>query len=121
MVVGSVLQVSQQQIERRYMRIKKQKLSKAALREGTSYPSDLPEFLYIALEEEDDEECECAVCEGDDEKNDCKSPKKYLPEIVKDVKRMKTGTLVGVYRLVARHKVDVVLVDVDNKGNKLRR
>ena len=101
--------------------IKKRKLGKAALREGTSDPSDLPEFLHIALEEEDDEECECAVCEGDDEENDCKSPKRYVPEIVKDIEQMKTGTLVGVYRLVARHKIDVVLVDVDNKGNKLRR
>ena len=108
------------QIERRYMR-KKRKLSKAVPRAGTSDPSDLPEFLNIALEEDEYDPCECAVCEGDDEEGDCKSPKRYVPEIIENIERMKAGTLVGVYKLMARHKVDVVLVDVDKKGNKIRR
>ena len=46
---------------------RKRKFDKAKLGEGTSDPSDLPEFLHIALEEEDDEECACAVCMGDDD------------------------------------------------------
>ena len=99
----------------------KRKLGKAGPRAGISDSSDLPEFLHIALEENDYEECECAVCEGDDEDGVCKSPRIYVPEIVKNIERMKAGTLVGVYRLIARQRVDVVLVDVDNKGNKIRR
>ncbi|KKK52035.1 hypothetical protein LCGC14_3108970 [marine sediment metagenome] len=100
---------------------KKRKLGKATPIAGTSDPSDLPEFLHIALEEDDYGDCECAVCGGDEEEGDCKSPKRYVPEIVKNIERMKAGTLVGYYRLAARHKVAVELVDVDKKGNKRRK
>jgi len=107
-------------VERRHMK-KKRKLGKATPIAGTSDPSDLPEFLHIALEEDDYGDCECAVCGGDEEEGDCKSPKRYVPEMVKNIERMEAGTVVGLYKLVERRKVDVVLVDVDKKGNKIRR
>lgn len=81
----------------------------------------LPETVIIALFVRDDDECECAVCEGDDEKGTCKTPPVYLPGIVHDLGRLKEGTVVGTYQIKARKKIEVVLVDVDTKGNKTRR
>ena len=101
------------------MRVKR-KLGKAAPSKGESDPANLPEYVHIILDE-DDGGCECAVCAEEGPDGVCETPKKYIPGIIKDIKRQKAGTVVGLYRLASKHKVDVVLVDVDKKGNKTRR
>ena len=101
---------------------KKRKLSKFAPSKDASAAECLPEYLHVALFKEE-EECECKACSGKYENAICKTSTKYkfFPEVVKDVSYSEMGTIIGGYRLESTHKVEVMLVDVDKKGNKQRR
>ena len=74
----------------------------------------LPETVIIALFVRDNDECECAVCEGDDERGTCKTPPVYFPKIVHNLGDLKEGTVVGTYQIKTRKRVEVALVDVDD-------
>ena len=100
---------------------KPKKINKPASGKKEIDPANLPEYVHIVLEEDDECAEECDACTDRDEDAVCKCLKQYVPEIIKRFDLQGAGTLIGHYKLVSKHVVDVVLVDVDKKGNKIRR
>ena len=100
----------------------KRKLGNVAPSKDASATVCLPELVHLAVSREEDEDYDWDDCaDGEDPKRGIKHKYKYPPVVVQDVSRSKMGTIIGRYRLESTHKVEVVLVDVDKKGNKIRR